>query len=288
MSDEQAREVYREARLGQSLTWGERPGVLVIDFTCGFTDPECILGSDLSAEVEATQAAPRRGAGEGPSGRLHDHRARAASAATVVSGCRRPLRCRAPARRALGRGRPAARPARRRARRAEEGRVGLLRHEPRHDPPDPGRRHRDPLRGDHVGLRPRHGDRPAAARLADAGPARVRRRPRAGSARGEPVRHPGEVRRRRLAPGSARVRRERPGSRRDRRRRRGRPGPSLLVPLPGDCIGPEVAAEARRVLEALLPDVEIEERLFGGEAIRATGAPLPDETLAACRARTPS
>ena len=56
-----------------------------------------------------------------------------------------------------------------------------------------------------------------------------------------------------------------------------------IVLLPGDCIGPEVAAEARRVLEALLPDVEIEERLFGGEAIRATGVPLPDETLAACR-----
>jgi nicotinamidase-related amidase len=55
MSDEQAREVYEQARLGQSLTWGERPGVLVIDFNCGFTDPECILGADLTAEVEATR-----------------------------------------------------------------------------------------------------------------------------------------------------------------------------------------------------------------------------------------
>jgi 3-isopropylmalate dehydrogenase len=56
-----------------------------------------------------------------------------------------------------------------------------------------------------------------------------------------------------------------------------------VVLLPGDCIGPEVSAEARRVLEALLPDVEIEERMFGAEAIRRTGAPLPEETLAACR-----
>src|SRR3954467_6211124 len=34
---------------------GERPAVLVVDFSCGFTDPECGLGSDLSAEVEATR-----------------------------------------------------------------------------------------------------------------------------------------------------------------------------------------------------------------------------------------
>jgi maleamate amidohydrolase len=34
---------------------GESPGVLVVDFSCGFTDPECPLGSELSAEVEATR-----------------------------------------------------------------------------------------------------------------------------------------------------------------------------------------------------------------------------------------
>jgi 3-isopropylmalate dehydrogenase len=59
--------------------------------------------------------------------------------------------------------------------------------------------------------------------------------------------------------------------------------PQRVVLLPGDCIGPEIAAEARRALEALAPDVEVEERLFGGEAIRQTGTPLPDDTLAACR-----
>jgi 3-isopropylmalate dehydrogenase len=60
-------------------------------------------------------------------------------------------------------------------------------------------------------------------------------------------------------------------------------GGSSVVVLPGDGIGPEVAAEAVRVLEALPLDVEIEERLFGGSAIDAVGNPLPEDTLAACR-----
>jgi 3-isopropylmalate dehydrogenase len=53
--------------------------------------------------------------------------------------------------------------------------------------------------------------------------------------------------------------------------------------LPGDGIGPEVVAEARRALGRLLPELEVEERPFGAAAIRATGDPLPPETLAACR-----
>jgi nicotinamidase-related amidase len=55
MSDEEAREVYARARLGESVTLGSRPAVLVVDFSCGFTDPACTLGSDLTAEVEATR-----------------------------------------------------------------------------------------------------------------------------------------------------------------------------------------------------------------------------------------
>ena len=51
--------------------------------------------------------------------------------------------------------------------------------------------------------------------------------------------------------------------------------------LPGDCIGPELTRQARRVLEHLAPDVELEERVFGAAAIRATGTPLPDDTLEA-------
>jgi maleamate amidohydrolase len=55
MADEEARRIYAEARLGESVTMGSRPAVLVVDFSCGFTDPECALGSDLSAEVDATR-----------------------------------------------------------------------------------------------------------------------------------------------------------------------------------------------------------------------------------------
>jgi maleamate amidohydrolase len=54
MSDEQTREIYERARLGQSVTLGTHPAVLVVDFSRGFTDPECTLGSDLTREVEAT------------------------------------------------------------------------------------------------------------------------------------------------------------------------------------------------------------------------------------------
>ncbi|HEY7536986.1 MAG TPA: isochorismatase family protein [Gaiellaceae bacterium] len=55
MTDEAAREVYARARLGESVTLGSRPAVLVVDFSCGFTDPASTLGSDLTAEVEATK-----------------------------------------------------------------------------------------------------------------------------------------------------------------------------------------------------------------------------------------
>ena len=55
MSDQQAKEVYAAAGLGQSVTLGSRPAVLVVDFSCGFTDPECTLGADMSAAVEATR-----------------------------------------------------------------------------------------------------------------------------------------------------------------------------------------------------------------------------------------
>ena len=55
MSDEQAREVYARAGLGESVTLGSRPAVLVVDFSCGFTDPACALGSELTAEVDATK-----------------------------------------------------------------------------------------------------------------------------------------------------------------------------------------------------------------------------------------
>jgi nicotinamidase-related amidase len=55
MSDEEARQIYAKARLGESVTMGSRPAVLVVDLSCGFTDPECALGSDLTPQVEATR-----------------------------------------------------------------------------------------------------------------------------------------------------------------------------------------------------------------------------------------
>ncbi len=53
MSDD-TREVYERARLGQSVTPGSRPAVMVVDFSRGFTDPESTMGSDLTEEVGAT------------------------------------------------------------------------------------------------------------------------------------------------------------------------------------------------------------------------------------------
>ncbi|MCT2559165.1 3-isopropylmalate dehydrogenase [Tsuneonella sp. YG55] len=55
--------------------------------------------------------------------------------------------------------------------------------------------------------------------------------------------------------------------------------------LPGDRIGPEVTAEALRVLEALdLPGLTLLEGDVGGIACKRHGHPLPPETLAVARA----
>lgn len=58
--------------------------------------------------------------------------------------------------------------------------------------------------------------------------------------------------------------------------------------LPGDGIGPEVSAQAKRVLalaaERWRMDLSIEEGLIGGAALDARGEPLPTITLEAARA----
>lgn len=57
--------------------------------------------------------------------------------------------------------------------------------------------------------------------------------------------------------------------------------------LPGDGIGPEIVAEAVKVLDALVSEhglsVSTSEHAFGGAGWDAAGNPLPEETLAACR-----
>ncbi|MEX0701055.1 MAG: 3-isopropylmalate dehydrogenase [Planctomycetales bacterium] len=60
-----------------------------------------------------------------------------------------------------------------------------------------------------------------------------------------------------------------------------------IVLLPGDGIGPEVVAQARRVLDAVAArfghSFSFHSRPIGGNAIDDSGDPLPAETLAACR-----
>lgn len=57
----------------------------------------------------------------------------------------------------------------------------------------------------------------------------------------------------------------------------------LIAVLAGDGIGPEVTAEAVKVLGAVRSDFKFESALVGGCAYDATGNPLPPETLALCR-----
>ncbi len=54
--------------------------------------------------------------------------------------------------------------------------------------------------------------------------------------------------------------------------------------LPGDGIGPEIMAQALRVLNALGLELEMEEALLGGCAVDATGTPYPEATQQLARA----
>jgi len=60
-----------------------------------------------------------------------------------------------------------------------------------------------------------------------------------------------------------------------------------IVLLPGDGIGGEVLAAARRVLELVAPfhglNLTLSECAFGGSGIDVDGAPLPESTLKACK-----
>ncbi|HPE79128.1 MAG TPA: 3-isopropylmalate dehydrogenase [Gammaproteobacteria bacterium] len=59
-----------------------------------------------------------------------------------------------------------------------------------------------------------------------------------------------------------------------------------ILVLPGDGIGPEIVAEAVKVLDHLAGeglDVELDEGLIGGAAYDAAGSPLPESSLAMAR-----
>ena len=58
---------------------------------------------------------------------------------------------------------------------------------------------------------------------------------------------------------------------------------AMIALLAGDGIGPEVVAQARRVLDTLDLGLAYEEALVGGVAYHAVGHPLPEETLDVAR-----
>ena len=61
-----------------------------------------------------------------------------------------------------------------------------------------------------------------------------------------------------------------------------------IVTLPGDYIGPEIIAQAVKVLQAVAVQYghtfHFDERRLGGASIDEFGVPLTEETLAACNA----
>ena len=60
-----------------------------------------------------------------------------------------------------------------------------------------------------------------------------------------------------------------------------------VLMLPGDHVGPEIVAEADKLLRCLASEfglaVELEYANLGGCGVDAEGAPLPDSTLALAR-----
>ncbi len=179
---------------------GERPALVVIDVNCGFTDPASPLVCELDGVVAAIAELLAAFRAAHAAGRLHDG---------CLRRCRSPRGARLPrqdpgaaharARLGLGRDRPADRAARRRGRDRQVLGLGL----PRDAAPVAAReralRHARRHRRLDLGLRARDRRRRPAARVPRDRAARGGRRPQPGCARGEPVRHRHEVRRRRLA-----------------------------------------------------------------------------------------
>ncbi len=60
-----------------------------------------------------------------------------------------------------------------------------------------------------------------------------------------------------------------------------------IAVLPGDGIGPEIVAQAVKVLNALNLDISMTEAPIGGAGYEAAGDPLPAATLALAQALMP-
>lgn len=55
MTDEQTTQLYHDRGFSKLVGFGEKPGLIVVDFVTGFTDPACPLGGNYDNEVEATR-----------------------------------------------------------------------------------------------------------------------------------------------------------------------------------------------------------------------------------------
>lgn len=53
-SDDETRRIYDRAGFGGPVRRGQRPALLVVDFSVGFTDPQYATGSNLDSEVQGT------------------------------------------------------------------------------------------------------------------------------------------------------------------------------------------------------------------------------------------
>ena len=145
----------REQGLGGRTGFGERPALLVVDMSCGFTDERSPLGADVSPAVAEIDAAARGGAHGGRPDRLlhrlvrcRPRRGRCLAAQDPRSAC---------ARRgdALGRDRPASGAAAGRDPARQEVRVVLLRDAARRAAHRQGRGHDRRHRRDDERLRSR-------------------------------------------------------------------------------------------------------------------------------------
>ena len=54
MTDEKTAQDYKRKGFSNPLGYGRNPGLLVIDYVTGFTDPACDLGADYDREIDAT------------------------------------------------------------------------------------------------------------------------------------------------------------------------------------------------------------------------------------------